>query len=91
MELYEVANDVSSEISFQILLVMIYGIFRSFLQVQFIVFKMYLNQHRIWDQRIGKYLLKLKIRNLLMVLKVKSKNRNPLNAHVEFVGRLDQS
>ena len=43
--------------------------------IQFIVFIMELNQHRIWDHRFGgKYVLKLKMRNLLMVLKEKSKN-----------------
>ena len=42
-----------------------------------------LNQHLIWDQIFGsKHLQKLKIRNLLMGLKEKSKNGNPLNVHV---------
>ena len=43
------------------------------------------DQHCIWDQRFrSKYLHKLKIRNLLMSLKEKSNNGNPLNVHVEF-------
>ena len=43
---------------------------RSFLQIQFIVFITEQNQHRIRCQRFGSNnLLKLKVRNLLMVLK----------------------
>ena len=59
----------------------------------FVVFITELNQYRVQDQRFGsKYLLKLKIRNLLMILKIKkwkkkSKHGNPLNVYVEFVRR----
>ena len=64
---------------------------RFFLQSQYVVYLMELNQHRIQDQRFGsKYLLKLKIRIPLMVLRIKLKNRNLQNAHVEFVKLLYQ-
>ena len=54
-----------------------------------LVFIKKMNQHRIWDQRFGsKYLQKLKIRNLLMSLKQKSKHGKLLNVHVELVGHL---
>ena len=68
---------------------MIYIILRSFLQTQFIVFIMERSQYHIWDQRFGsKYLPKLKIGNLVLGLKEKSKHGNPLKVHVEFVGHL---
>ena len=64
---------------------------RFFLQSQYVVYLMELNQHRIQDQRFGsKYLLKLKIRIPLMVLRIKLKNGNLQNAHVEFVKLLYQ-
>ena len=74
IEMYKIAKDMSPKIMSEVFksrdtLVIIYGILGSFLQIQFIVFLMELNQHRIWDQRFGsKYLQKLKIRNLLMGL-----------------------
>ena len=48
-----------------------------------------IESHCIWDQRFGsKYVQKLRARNLLMGLKEKSKNINPLNVHEEFAGHL---
>ena len=91
IELYKIAKDMSPKIMSEVfkLLVIIYSILRSFLQIQVIVLITELNVHGIWEQRFGsKYLQKLKISNLFISLKEKSKNGNLLNVHVEFVGHL---
>ena len=97
-ELYKKTSKIASKVFklrvvvivvVRVVLVVIYHVLRSFLQIQFIVFVTELNQIRIWDLRFGsKYLHKLKIRNIVMNLKKKSKNGNALNVSIEFVGHL---
>ena len=93
IELYKVANDMSPEVIsgvFQVRDTLYYNLRNNSQKlIQFIVFIAEWNQHLIWDQRFGnKFLLKLEIKNPLIVLKEKSKNGNQLIVHAEFVKRL---
>ena len=54
------------------------------LQIQFIVFIMEMNQHRIWEQIPAED----KNKESLDGFKRDIKKRNPLNVHVEFLGHL---
>ena len=96
IEMYKVANDMSSNIMNEVFKLrntpfIIYGIHRMFLQTQSIVPITELNQYLIQDQIFGsKYLLKLKIRIPLMVLRKKLKNGNLLNVHIKSASLLYQ-